>query len=304
MKKEYKQIYNEIKPSDELLDKVLDTADRKMPNHLPRKIIAGALCFALLVLGSGAGLNYLSENSSSNRISQGGILVAYAGTDKAVRLDDIKLSEMPVLYHITIVNKNASEEEIHGKYAEFGKIKNEIYNKTEKIGKTGKGISGGSGQTGGANSVFLYCDAGRFMLDLDDYSDVEALTVSNESIYGSVLMEVGSLDDYDYMDTFREAHSVTVTGEELQASKDLGWYSSGLGKYEINKGYTINWTHSMELEAAAEENPEFDLTQIKDRMVFEVLYKDGDVTKAAVDISFDKNGNMMLQDGGVEYTEA
>lgn len=307
MKKEYKQLYNEIKPDDKLLDKVLNSTDIKTPGHLPRKMIAGILCLVMLVLGGGTGINYLTKNHSggtSDRISQGGILIAYAGTDTAVRLDDIKLSEMPIFYHITIINENASEDEIHEKYAAFGKVKNQIYGDTEKIGKTGKGIRGGSGQTGGTNSTLLYCDAGEFMLELDDYSDVEALTVSNESIYGTVLMEIGSLDDYDYIDAFRETHSITVTGEELQDSKDSGLYSVGFGKHEINKGYIINWGHSTELIAAAEENPDFDLTQIRDKMVFEVVYKDGDVTRAAVDISFDENGNMVLRDGGFEYTEA
>lgn len=62
MKKEYKALFDNIKPDSELMYDTLNKADKnkKSPAFVPRRIVAAALVMAVLVVGSGFGIHQLT----------------------------------------------------------------------------------------------------------------------------------------------------------------------------------------------------------------------------------------------------
>lgn len=62
MKKEYKELFNTIKPDSELMYDTLNKADekKKTPAFMPRKVVAAALVMAVLVVGGGFGVHQLT----------------------------------------------------------------------------------------------------------------------------------------------------------------------------------------------------------------------------------------------------
>lgn len=62
MKKEYKALFDNIKPDSELMYDTLNKADenKKSPAFMPRKVVAAALVMAVLVVGGGFGIHQLT----------------------------------------------------------------------------------------------------------------------------------------------------------------------------------------------------------------------------------------------------
>ncbi len=62
MKKEYKELFDTIKPDRELMYDTLNKADenKKSPAFMPRKVVAAALVMAVLVVGGGFGIHQLT----------------------------------------------------------------------------------------------------------------------------------------------------------------------------------------------------------------------------------------------------
>lgn len=317
MKKEFKEVYENIKPDEELLMRALDLTDKKAPKskHIARRVISCILCLAVFV-GAGIGIR---ENFVENevdiapaepiteimRIKTGSVLVAYAQTNDVVRLnDDLKLSEMPLFGNITIIDLNAPQSEIDEKNAYFESIKKDIETEFERMGNEGKGIGLRQGGAPLENVQIRRIFMGEFLLDLpDDYSEIEKLKIYNTSEYADVVLSINTDSEDDFSVEHRHSHSVEATGEELEFSKSSGLFESGLGEYKMNPGYQITWNISYEFSQAVEANPQFDISTLKDKITFEVVYKNGDVSKAAADISFDKNGNMAVQNGGYDYMQ-
>lgn len=319
MKKEFREVYENIKPDEELLMRALDLTDKKAPKskHIARRVISCLLCLAVFV-GAGVGVRgsllqksveKISETEfevKESRIARGGVLVVYAQTNDVVRLnDDLKLSEMPLFGNITIIDLNASQSEIDEKNAYFENIKKDIEAEFERLGNEGKGIGLRQGGAPLENVQIRRIFMGEFLLDLpDDYSEIEKLKIYNTSEYADVVLSINTDSGDDFSVEHRHSHSVEATGEELEFSKDSGLFESGLGEYKMNSGYQITWNTSYEFSQAVEANPQFDISTLKDKITFEVVYKNGDVSKAAADISFDKNGNMTVQNGGYDYIQA
>lgn len=319
MKKEFREVYENIKPDEELLMRALYLTDKKAPKskHIARRVISCLLCLAVFV-GAGIGVRgSLLQKSvekipetefevKESRIAKGGVLVAYAQTNDVVRLnDDLKLSEMPLFGNITIIDLNASQSEIDEKNAYFENIKKDIEAEFERLGNEGKGIGLRQGGAPLENVQIRRIFMGEFLLDLpDDYSEIEKLKIYNTSEYADVVLSINTDSEDDFSVEHRHSHSVEATGEELEFSKDSGLFESGLGEYKMNSGYHITWNTSYEFSQAVEANPQFDISTLKDKITFEVVYKNGDVSKAAADISFDKNGNMTVQNGGYDYIQA
>ena len=65
--------------------------------------------------------------------------------------------------------------------------------------------------------------------------------------------------------------------------------------------FRINWKMSEAFYELFDENPDIDLTKIKDTLTFEVVFNDDSVSKSVVDISFDKNGNMKTKPASFQY---
>lgn len=319
MKKEFREVYENIKPDEELLMCALDFTDKKAPKpkHIARRVMSCILCLAVFVcagIGVRGSLIQKSVDISpstefevkESRIAKGGVLVAYAQTNDVVRLNDnLKLSEMPLFGNITIVDLNAPQSEIDEKNQYYNSVKEKMETELEKLGNEGKsiGLRGHCQPLENAKIHLLFL--GEFLLDLpDDYSEIEKLKIYNTSEYADVVLSINTDSDDDFSVEHRHSHSVEVTGEELEFSKSSGLFEQGLGEYKMNPGYQITWNTSYEFSQAVEANPQFDISTLKDKITFEVVYKNGDVSKAAADISFDKNGNMTVQNGGYDYIQA
>lgn len=319
MKKEFREVYENIKPDEELLMRALDLTDKKAPKskHIARRVISCLLCLAVFV-GAGIGVRgSLLQKSvekmpktefevEESRIARGGVLVAYAQTNDVVRLNDnLKLSEMPLFGNITIIDLNAPQSEIDEKNRYYDSVKEKMETELEKLGNEGKsiGLRGHCQPLENAKIHLLFL--GEFLLDLpDDYSEIEKLKIYNTSKYADVVLSINTDSDDDFSVEHRHSHSVEATGEELEFSKASGLFKKGIGEYKMNTGYEITWNISYEFSQAVEANPQFDISTLKDKITFEVVYKNGDVSKAAADISFDKNGNMTVQNGGYDYIQA
>lgn len=311
-----KHTIDDIQPDIYMKTRIKATiSDTKYKSAKPRKIftkaISAVLCFAVLAFGTTAAVNHLSGTQSK---SDGSILIAYAGTDKIFTVDELSFKETPIFGNITIINDNAPTQARKQKLETYNKAKTDMMTMVDEITADGSGAGWGSGQTGGSAFSMYYCFSGNFMLDLEDYRDVEKLTISNTSIYGQIVMDIlpdGYIDEYTITDmkycsafvapgevydnsVWQITNSITVSGEELQTSLETKHYELGRGRKAINKPCWIEWEYSPQLIADIEKNPDFDVTDIKDEVTFEVTFKNGDVTKSVVNINFDENGNMIL----------
>ncbi len=316
MKKEFKAVYNDIKPDDELLMSALDLTDKKAQkqNHIAGKVLCCVLCLAVFV-GAGIGIRGEFINNQVDIVpstqtdfaspvaSKGGILVAYAQANEVIRLEDkLEITEMPLFGNITIIDLNAPQSEIDEKYSYYERIKKEIEAELDRLGNEGRGIGMMAGTTPMDNVKIHRCFLGSFLVDLpEDYSEIEQLKVYNSSEYAEVVLAVAAAENADFPTDFRHSNCVEATGEELQYSRDSGHYDQGIGEYEINPGYEITWKPSYEFSQMVDANPQFDISTLTDKITFEVIYKNGDVSRASADISFDKNGNMRVQYGGYDY---
>lgn len=149
------------------------------------------------------------------------------------------------------------------------------------------------------------------LLSLDDYSEVKSFKVENTSKYGYIefdylghrekmfemaqddYFEEGHVDtDQDTRDFYGWGHEFQITGDELRRSQEDGSYAGGT-KHEVNKGYSIQWIPSMELlNDTIGNNPDFDLSEIKDTITFTVEFNNGTVKTASLNLYFDSDGYM------------
>lgn len=311
-----KRTIDDIQPDIYMKTRIkANISDIKYKSAKPRKtftkVVSAVLCFAVLTFGTTAAVSHL--NGTQNK-GDGSILIAYAGTDKVFTIDELSFKETPVFGNITIINDHAPAEVTKQKLETYHKAKTEMMNMVDEIAKDGSGAGWSSGQTGDSDFSMYYCFSGNFMLDLNAYKDVEKLTISNTSIYGEIIMDIlpeGYIDEYTMNDmkycsafvapgeiydngVWQVENSITVTGEELQTSLETKHYEMGRGRKAINKPCWIEWEYSPQLIEDIEKNPDFDVTDIKDEVTFEVTFKNGSVTKSVVNINFDQNGNMLL----------
>lgn len=319
MKKEFKAVYENIKPDEKLLMNALDLTDKQQPKqkHIARKIVSCVICLAVIA-GVGFGMNghykkddviitELNSVSDTNaKPSKGGILVAYAQSNELVKLaDNLEITDMPLFGNITIIDLNAPQHEIDEKNSYFEKIQKDIEAEFDKLGNEGRGIGMRQGSVPFDNVQIRRIFLSEFVLDLpEDYSGIEKLKIYNTSKYADVVLSIDLNNGDGCSLAHRHSSYVEATGEELQFSRDKGTFKCGLGQYERNTGYAITWNPSYAFSQEVEANPQFDVSALTDKITFEVVYKNGDVSKASANISFDKNGNMTVQYGGYDYIES
>lgn len=138
--------------------------------------------------------------------------------------------------------------------------------------------------------------AGYFVANKENYDNVKSFTVENISEYGILQFEYnktydlilsqteGEVDPDNPYSLFRN-HKFTITGEELRESQK---------EFNGNYGYTVLWDVSPYFEKVAGENGGFDVSSIKDEIVFTFEYEDGTKESACVDITFDSYGHMQI----------
>ena len=276
-----------------------------------KRVACFALAFAVLVVGGEFGVNAIQNNRKATDALS--VMVAYAGDNG--KLSFGRKSEQEIFYGIykaPIDDKKACQEAD----VRFAADKTKLLQNLDELSETGSYGSYGNGNYYGYNrkedKYTTQCytlQGGWFELNLEDYSDVEFLKVNNESEYGVLLFDYLAEDTKFYNDDSEIppeelekmmskdllAHEFTITGDDLRFSQRSGWYECGLGKYETNKGYFLEWNPSDEFVYATGENPNFDLSQIKDTITFTVEFNDGTDKTASLNLYFDKDGYMHFE---------
>lgn len=315
----YKKTYSQFRPSDESIERVMNMTqkkERKAKTTFKRLAVA-ALAFAVLV-GGGLETNYAVQKNNANK--ELGVLVAYASTGDYMKIGSE--NEQDLFYGLYLAPKNDSKKAENAK-KRWNDDYNKLYAELEKLGNEGflASLSGNSSgdcyNDDGEETATLYTvKAGSFALSLDDYAEVKSFKVENTSKYGYIefdylgqrekmfemaqddYFEEGHVDtDQDSLDFRGWGHEFLITGDELRRSQEDGAYAGGTKKHEVNKGYCIQWQPSFELlNDTIGNNPNFDLSEIKDTITFTVEFNNGTVKTASLNLYFDSDGYMHFKE--------
>lgn len=269
---------------------------KKASNRTFRRIAAATLAF-VLIIGGGFGVN--SAVSRRNAVSDKlGVMIAMAGEKELLAAGSI--NEQKLFYRIYVADMDDKEQWNRIK-TEWGNEKAEQLEQAADLGEKNITAGVGSGSSGCYSSkqeretAMLYTlRAGEFVLTLNDYSNVQSMTIGNSSEYGNVSLEL-AVEDENLFDV-RDGHCVMATGEEIRYSIEQGLYETNTKNGTVNKGYSVYWEESDYLYHTIGNNVAFDLSQIKDTIIFTVNYEDGTSEQASVSLAFDSDGYMHIAD--------
>lgn len=324
----YKETFSAFTPSDTAVEKVFEaTTDKKKKtsNFTFRRIAAAALAF-VLIIGGGFGIN--SAVSKRNTVSDKlGVMVAMAGERDLLAAG--KANEQDVFYGIYVADLE-DKEAMRAAVDRWQRDKtkqNELGDEMEK--KYGeKAITRSySSSSGSCYSLKLEKDtaaiytmrSGSFLLNKFDYSNVKDITIENTSQYGVLgvdywdpYYDLSEMDMDIYDDMYGEDSAgwthyaeytfgttdekIVLTKEILTAGQEKEWGGLYTASGMINPGYSVDWDVSEYLKLAIGENVNFDLSQIKDTIIFTVHYEDGTSEQASVSLEFDSDGYMHIAD--------
>lgn len=323
-KDNYKDTFLAFTPTDTAVEKVFElTTDKKKKasNLTFRRIAAAAFAFVLIV-GGGFGVN--SAVSKRNAVSDKlGVMIAMAGEKELLAAG--QKNEQDVFYGIYIADLN-DKQACEDAKNRWNNDKNKQRDLAEGLGSNHitAGVKSGSTQAYNKHSethtaVMYTLSAGNFVLSLSDYTNVKDITIENTSEYGNICVEfwnrhydLSEMDMSIYSEVFdevsggfydvkeysfgRDEEKIVLTKDDLMfgIENGVGWYDTANG--EVNKGYTVDWEPSGYLNFAIGENVNFDLSQIKDIIIFTVHYEDGTSEQASVSLEFDSDGYMHIAD--------
>lgn len=305
----YKKTFSNMYPSDESVEKIMDMTKhkKKIFSTAVKKITAVAAAFVLLVTGSFA-VNQAFNNDDLS------VMVVYASDGELITAGSA--NEQKLFYAIYVApadDKEKKKEVLERYYADYNKVGEEM----DELGENGIGTMASRGPVDCYNykldkqtvSVHII-KTGNIALSLDDYSNVKSFKVENKSPYGWLFFqdlkmferfEEQAKTDEEYDFTYEETlswynmgHEFSLTGDELRKSQDSGRFAMNLKK-QVNKGYFLEWQMSDVLCETLADNPDFDLSQIKDTITFTVEFNDGTVNTASLNLSFDSEGYMNFE---------
>lgn len=253
------------------------------------------------------------SDSATSKVAPGFVNIVYANDEKAYAMDVSDISvESPPFCQIGASNiKGKSEAEINAVIDQIHKnVKliegfvglNEVYFSTSlQIERMDNALV-----------YSLYCGAFDFDLSEDDYANVKEIRVTNSNQkYGE--MEIVAEDSLFDENLKRKCGNAQADEAENTYIKNRNTkYASLSGdrfrrcmKLEKNHDarFEINWKMSDAFYELFDENPDVDLTKIKDTLTFEVVFNDDSVSKSVVDITFDKNGNMKAKPASFQYIQ-
>lgn len=333
MNKKYKETFSAIRPSDESVERIMNMTKA---NHNKRRLapaLAMVACLAILVTGIFAGgsifknaniadipqsptPNTIQQSDSNSKIGPGFVMVAYANESKDVKIvDDINSLEpsTPFICQIGTVDiKGKSQSEIDS-------IVDDIYKKYRQFESTneyGDVIYFLSTNTDIYDDAVIYeAYCGNFNFDIidDTVENVKQIRASNENKkYGYVEIQANDVyynddltlknDGIDYTKSVFLTNSyddhVVLSGDRYKKCYALGKEIGGVSKY-----FGINWKIGDELLNELNSNPNFDLTQIKDTLTFEVEFNDGSIAKSVISIAFTSDGKMYAVGGDYEFID-
>lgn len=316
-KERYKQAFSQYNPSDQSVEKIFEmTVDGKKSAKNPwlRRVCACVMAFAIII-GGGFGINF-AVNKPDNDF---GVIVAYA-SGETFKIGS--QNEQNLFYGIYVMPEDNPELKSQV-YNRWNEDVNKVMSECENLGSSGYTASFGKGTTGNENVQINHIEGGNIALSLDDYSDVKTFKVENSSEYGilsfdylmnpeerekidNLIADINHAENEDALSALGITQEdinlamglgkeFVVSGEQLQRSKNCGFYEGGT-KHTVNYGYSLEWDMSSELIERIKTDPYFDLSQITDTITFTVEFNDGAVKTASIDLYFDSDGYMHFAD--------
>ena len=312
----YKNTYSALRPSDEAIERAMNMTNEKQKVifKLTYKRLAAAVLALVLFIGGGFGINHFTNESNNFTV-----LVAYADSPEYVSAAN-EQGLFGALYVAPVNDEKKYNDTMHRYCTDWDKISTAA-EKTAKEGSSAS-LSGGLGPhdielpSGDVTAKYWIIRAGHFALNLDDYADVQSFKIENISPYiylnlenpqfyekmendwyGRTEEEWNAMMDEELLkEAYSWAHAFEMTGEEIRDSPKSGYFSVTTKKHKVtNYGYFLSWEPSTELFNAIAENPDFDLSQIKDTITFTVTFNDGSVKTASLNLYFDKDGYMHFE---------
>lgn len=330
---DFKSSLDFVKPDVHLQTRLkakVDGAQNKTKKSKKPVILGLVSVMALAVVVTGLGANDLigtdkvltsehsvsaptQSDSATCKVAPGFVNIVYANDEKSYAMDVSDISvESPSYCQIGAWSiKGKSEAEINDMreqiYEDFRLVKgfvgeNEVYFSTawhiERMDN--------------ALVYSAYCGAFDFDLSEDDYANVKEIRVTNsnkkygemeivaeDSLFDENLKRIDgkTLADADELENIyiknRNTKYASLSGDRFRRCMEL--------EKNNDARFRINWKMSNEFYELFDENPDVDLTKIKDTLTFEVVFNDDSVSKSVVDISFDKNGNMKAKPASFQY---
>ena len=301
----YKNTYSQLRPSAEAVERVMDMTNERKPGFKPvfKRLTAATLALAIIIC-VGFGINYAFQNDDSNE--ELGVLVAYASTGEFLEIGSITDQDFFYAIYVAPFDNEKVMKAAKERYNfDVAKVTEKMYDLSDE------GYPANIHHGNRFDDIYTI-EAGEFALNLDDYSEVKSFKVENSSIYGALEFDYDFWGRLGYTDTLPtdldddelieyvvnnypypyEGNEIEISGDVLRRSQKSGFYTKGKKKHEINKGYALSWEISEELAIAVDNDPNFDLSQIKDTITFTVEFYDGTVKTASIDLYFDSDGYM------------
>lgn len=332
---DFKNSVDFVKPDVHLQTRLkakVEGAQNKTKKSKKPVILGLVSVMALAVVVTGLGVNDLigtdkvitsdhsvsaptQSDSATCKVAPGFVNIVYANDKKSYAMDVSEISvESPPYCQI-------------GAWSIKGKSEAEINDMREQIHKDFELVKGFVGE----NEVYFstawhiermdnalvysaYCGAFDFDLSEDDYAKVKEIRVTNsnkkygemeivaeDSLFDENLKRIDgkTLADADELENIyiknRNTKYASLSGDRFRRCMKL--------EKNHDARFRINWKMSNEFYELFDENPDVDLTKIKDTLIFEVVFNDDSVSKSVVDISFDKNGNMKAKPASFQYIQ-
>lgn len=327
-KDNYKETFSAFEPSEKAVERAFEitTDKRKFSKNVIFRRTAAAMLAFVLVIGGGFGLNFAVDRKTPTYETLG-VMVAMAGETDL--LEAGKANEQDVFYGIYVADledEEAMKAAVSRWQADKTRQEQLGQEMEKKFGK--KRITRSYSSSSGAcyserlqkeTAAFYTMSAGLFLLNLFDYTNVKDITIENTSRYGTISVYYWD-DDYDLsemdMDIYYEVfgkdsigystskdYTFGETEDKIVLTKDtlLSGVERGAGDLwtvdgVVKPGYSFDWNPSGYLQNCIGEDVNFDLSQIKDTILFTVNYDDGTSEQASVSIAFDSDGYMHIVD--------
>lgn len=327
MKNTYKELYDEIRPDEKLVDSVFEIRDRKKKKHLAPKIVSAVLALAIIIGGGSYGVRQIQiyknpyetktlptvtySGSNQSNENYGFIMVVNAAESENENDTSIDFSrqsaDLNTLYEDSMMIKCISTKGMtdYEKKQALSNLEDELFYSADSWVYTKK-IK---------NAYVGYSVADYFRFSVPNAEQVEEIRVSHSDKYGVMTMisDDCSYDDnnvvhheYQFEDGYDELYEMTGNNLAFPGNRFLKnaklkegpryFYNTEDKVYvqftDYYDGLMIYWIPSDVLFDAFETNPNMDLTKIKDTITFEVEFKNGDVARSVAEIWFDSDGMM------------
>lgn len=331
MKNKYQETFSAIRPSDEAIERVMNMTNNENKKRIKiAPIVAMVACLAIFVTGLFAGGVFKQEPNVIDKTPvvtekektdfkdrTGFVMVAYADEMEELEIvEDINNLEpsTPFICQIGAVDIKGKSQKETDEIVQEIRDKYQYVEGEYEIGKVHFCMSTNTDIYNDAVIYEAYCGNFNFDIDAETVKNVKEIRVTNNNKeYGCVVITANDVwynddltlknDGIDYNKSVYLSNAydkfVALSGERYKKCYELGEDFGGIKAY-----FGVSWTINDGLYKALNENPNFDLSQIKDTITFEVEFNDGTISKSVIDIAFSKDGKMHAVGGSYDFVDA